>query len=125
MVRWLIWMSVVIAWTVALEVPVPDPGEGPAGEFIVTNKYILGKSLHVATYGLLAVLSARVPLPGRYRWLMVFFLMGHAWGTEMLQKALEPWCHRGGSLDDVGYDILGIVLGVGATWKSWMKNGEW
>ena len=122
MVRWLIWMGVVIAWTVALEVPIPDPGKGRTGEFILTNKYMLGKSLHVAMYGLLAVLSARVPLPGRHRWLMIFFLMGHACGTEMLQKALEPWCHRRGSLADVGYDILGIILGVAATWKSWTKD---
>lgn len=125
MVRWLIWISVVIVWTVALEVPISDPGAVPAREFILTNKYVFGKSLHVVAYGLVAVLSAWVPLPGRYRWLMMFFLMGHAWATEMLQMALEPWCHRGGSLADVGYDILGIVLGVAATWKSWVKSSEW
>jgi hypothetical protein len=121
-VRWLIWISVVIVWTVALEVPVPDPGQGPAGQLVWTNRYTIGKSLHVVAYGLVAVLSARVPLPGRYRWLMMFFLMGHAWGTEMLQEALEPWCHRGGSLVDVGYDILGVMLGVAATWKAWVRE---
>ena len=122
MARWLIWTSVVIVWTLALEFPVPDPGQGPAGEFIMQKKYLFGKSLHVAVYALLAVLSAWVPMPGRYRWLMMFFLMLHAWGTEMLQLALEEWCHRGGSLGDVGLDIVGIVVGVAASWKWWTRS---
>ena len=119
MVRWLIWTTVVIVWSVALELPVPDPG-GPAGEFIFTNKYLFAKAVHVACYGVMTVLSAWVPMAGRYRWLMMFFLMGHAWGTEMLQEALHDWCHRGGSLADVGYDIVGIILGVTASWKNWV-----
>ena len=121
MTRWLIWSSVVVVWTVGLEVPVLEPGDVPGGEFIVTNKFVFAKSLHVAMYGLLAAFSASLPMPGRYRCLMMFFLLGHAWGTEMLQQALEPWCKRGGSLVDVGFDFLGVALGVALTWKWWMK----
>jgi hypothetical protein len=121
-VRWLIWTAVVIVWTVGLEWPVPDPGHGPAREFILTYKYVVGKSLHVAVYALLAVLSAWVPTTARYRWLMMFFLMGHAWGTEMLQETLEEWCYRGGSLSDVGFDLIGIVAGVAVSWKWWTKS---
>jgi hypothetical protein len=120
--RWLVWTSVVIAWTVALEYPIPDPGSLPAGELIIGYKYVIGKSVHVGAYGLLAVLSAWVPTAARYRWLMAFFLMGHAWGTEMLQEKLEPWCHRGGSLTDIGYDVIGISLGVAASWKWWTRE---
>src|SRR5262245_20404541 len=73
--RWLIWTCVVIAWTLALEFPVPDPGEGPAGEFLLTNKFLIGKSAHIGAYAILAVLSAWLPVPLRYRWLLMFFLM--------------------------------------------------
>ncbi len=115
----------MIVWTVGLELPVPDPGKMPAGEFILTNKYLFAKTVHVAVYAGLAVLSAWVPLAGRYRWLMMFVLMGHAWGTEMAQEALKPWCHRGGSLADVGYDIAGIVVGAAVSWKWWVgTNAE-
>jgi hypothetical protein len=120
--RWLIWTSLVIAWTLALEFPVPDPGENPAGEFILTNKLIIGKSAHVGVYAVLAALSGWVPLPGRYRWIMMFFLMTHAWGSEMLQELLHEWCHRGGSLTDIGFDTVGIMLGVAASWKWWVRD---
>jgi hypothetical protein len=120
-IRWLIWSGFVIAWTVGLEMPVPPPEQMPAGEFIVTNRFLFGKSLHAVAYALMTVLSVWVPMPVRYRWLMMFFLMGHAWGSEMLQEALEPWCHRGGSLGDVGFDVIGIVLGVAVSWKWWTR----
>jgi hypothetical protein len=118
--RWLIWAAVVIVWTLGLEFPVPKPEHIPAGEFIIERKYIIGKTLHVSAYALLAILSAWVPTPPRYRWLMMFFLMVHAWGSEMLQEALNPWFHRGGSLSDVGFDVVGIVLGLAVSWKWWI-----
>ena len=122
MARWLIWTAVLIVWTVGLQFPVPEPRSWPAGEFIVTNRFLLGKSLHVLVYGGLTALSARVPTAMRYRWLMMLFLMVHAWGGEMLQELLNPWCHRGGSLSDVGIDIVGILLGVAASWKWWTRD---
>lgn len=123
MTRWIIWSAIVIAWTVALEYPVPDPEpHSTAGEFVIAYKYLLGKSLHVGVYATLAVLSAWVPVPTRFRWVMMFVLMFHAWGTEMLQYALEPWCQRTGTLSDIGFDIVGIVLGTAASWKWWTRE---
>ena len=127
MLRWLIWTTVVIVWTVGLELRVPHPGDTPTGEFIYTNRYAFGKCLHIAVYGALTVLSAWVPIAGRSRWLMMIFLMAHAWGTEMLQEALNPWCHRDGSLGDVGIDYIGIAIGLAASWKWWTRkesNGD-
>ncbi|MBI3821103.1 MAG: hypothetical protein HY289_00310, partial [Planctomycetes bacterium] len=91
MARWLTWIAVIIAWTAALEFPVPQPEQMPAGEFIIGKKYVIGKTMHVGVYAVLAALSAWVAMPTRYRWVMMFVLMTHACGTEMLQEALEPW----------------------------------
>ena len=121
MLRWLIFLILVIAWTVGLELPVPDPGHLPGGAFIVTNKVIFAKGMHVLVYALLTVMAVWVPLPVPYRWLMMFFLMGHAWGSEMLQEVLEEYCHRGGKLSDVGFDVMGIVLGALVSWKWWTR----
>jgi hypothetical protein len=117
--RWTVWAAVVIVWTLGLEFPVPTPEHIPAGDFIISKKFIIGKTLHVSVYALLAILSAWVPISPRYRWLMMFFLMVHAWGSEMLQELLSPWCHRGGSLSDVGIDVVGIALGLAVSWKWW------
>lgn len=122
MTRWLIWTSLLIVWAVALEFPVPDPGQGPAGEFVLHYKFVIGKTAHVCVYALLAVLGGWAPMPARYRWIVMFVLLAHAWGTEMLQEVLEPWCHRGGTLADVGIDIVGIALGTAASWKWWTKE---
>jgi VanZ family protein len=112
----------MVAWTVALEVPIPEPSALPGSEIIVTNKKLIAKSGHVVIYAVMTVLSAWVPLATRYRWLMMLFLMGHATATELLQAALEEYCHRGGSLADVGYDHLGILLGAVISWKWWMRD---
>jgi hypothetical protein len=117
--RWQIWLTLVIVWTIALEFPVPDPGDIPAREFILSLKFIVGKTMHLMIYAWLAAYSARLDVPARFRWLLMFFLMFHAWATEMLQRALSHWFHRGGSLTDVGIDILGIAIGVAFSWKRW------
>ena len=122
MVRWLIWLIFVIAWTIGLEMPFPPPEEMPGNDFIWSNKVFFAKGMHVLVYAVLTVMSVWVPLPARYRWLMMFFLMGHAWGSEMLQEALESYCHRGGKLSDVGFDVIGIILGVLISWKWWTRD---
>ncbi len=122
MARWLIWSVFVVAWSVALEMPFPPSEQLPGGAFIITNKVIIAKSAHVAVYALLAILSAWVPTKTRYRWLMMFFLMGHAWGSEMLQEALHEICFRGGSLTDVGIDVVGIMVGTAISWRWWTRE---
>jgi hypothetical protein len=116
--RWLIWTLFVVAWTLALELPVPETGGLPGG---VTIKVAIAKSVHVAIYAALTALSGWVPVPARYRWLMMLFVMAHASGSELLQLALQDYCKRGGSLTDVGLDHLGIVIGAAASWKWWTR----
>ena len=120
--RWLTWVAFVLVWSAALEFPVPVPDDPDTERFIVTYRYILGRSLHVGAYAMLAVLSAWVPVAVRYRWIMMFFLLAHAWGSEMLQQELKPWFGRSGSLGDVGWDIGGILIGVAVSWKWWIRE---
>lgn len=123
MLRWVIWSVFVIAWTLALELSVADPPEEMPGREVIENyRKLLAKSAHAAVYAFFTVLSAWVPMRQRYRWLMMLFLMVHAWGTEMLQEVLFWQFGRTGSLLDVGFDVLGIVLGVALSWKWWMRD---
>jgi hypothetical protein len=119
--RWLIWSIFVVAWTIALELPVPHTDNLPAGELIVTWRKVIAKSSHVAAFAVLTALSAWVPMPSRYRWAMMLFVMAYATGTELLQDALHEYCGRGGDLYDVGFDQLGVMLGAAASWKWWTR----
>src|SRR5271156_445836 len=69
-----LWLLFTIAWTVALQVPVPfrDTGIPHLDESLFT----FSKSLHVAAYAVFTGLSAWMLLPFRYRWLLPFFLIG-------------------------------------------------
>jgi len=118
-IRWLIWFAFVVAWTIALEMPFPATDKLPGGDVIASNKVLFAKGMHVAVYVAMAILSGWVPIATRYRWVMMFFLMGHAWGSEYLQELLQSICFRGGKLSDVGFDIIGIVIGVALSWKWW------
>ena len=119
--RWLIWGAYVIAWTVALEVPVPIEPAPPDMAAEVTLRGLFSKFVHVGAYTLLALLSAWVPLPSRYRWLMVFFLAVHATGTEILQTALQDICGRTGSVYDIGLDLVGMSIAFVITWRWWTR----
>ena len=121
MYRWLIWILFLVAWTVALQVPVPTPGVLPGGELIKEHPTLFSKSVHVAAYAFLTVLAAWTPAPSRYRWLLMFLLMGHASATELLQAELKDYCHRNGTLEDVGLDHLAILLGAIVSWKWWTR----
>lgn len=109
--RWLVWVTVVVVWTVALLVPLPDT----SGTVLRHNdvKFWVGKSLHVGMYALLAALAGRLPLARRGRLLVLAFLAAHAVATESLQ----PLVGRTGAAADVGLDLLGIILGVVLTWR--------
>lgn len=122
MIRWVVWTIYVVAWTVALEVPVPTSEEMPSAEFILTRRMLFSKCLHVAAYSVFAILCAWVPLNARHRPILMFLLMAHATGTEMLQDYLRPYCHRGGDLYDAALDHVGIALGVLVSWKWWTRE---
>ena len=121
MIRWLIWTGYIIFWTIALEAPVADTGMLPGGELIETHRVLMAKSVHISVYVLMAILSAWVRTPARFRWLMMAFLMVHATGSEMWQVALEPYCHRTGLLTDVVFDNVGILIGILVSWKWWTR----
>ncbi len=122
MLRWIIWSVFAVAWTLALELPGPPVENLPAGEFIASKRTLVAKSAHVAVYAIFTALSAWVHVAVRFRWLMMFFLMAHACGSELLQEVLQPICFRGGTLTDVGLDVVGIMVGVTLTWKWWVRD---
>jgi VanZ family protein len=110
-----IWSVFFVAWTVALLVPIPS-GAGAGRHWLAEHKFYLAKGLHVTAYAVLAVLSAGLRLPCRFRWIILFVIMVHATVTELLQQFVET---RTGLLSDVGLDHLGIALGLLVTWKRW------
>ena len=121
MSRWVLWSVLLIAWTIALEVPVPLPEEPGGSEQRITPRRIVAKTVHVVAYAVLTVIgtwNAAV----RQRWLVVIGLMLHAAATEWLQEALSAYFGRGGSFGDVGLDLIGIALGIAVSWMSWSRG---
>jgi hypothetical protein len=114
-----LWLLYGLAWTVALLMPVPiqPPPESPLKEHIFT----LSKALHVTAYALFTVLAGWMRMPRRYRVALLLVLIGHAMLTEWLQGVLENFSHRTGQWGDVGLDGIGIVVGLGLSWKWWVK----
>jgi VanZ family protein len=112
---WLLWLAFVALWTTALLVPVPT--RAPVlGEISSGWRPIIAKSVHVLGYATFTFLSGLLPLPGRLRLVALFFLMAHGTVTEMLQTLTET---RTGQLTDVGWDNLGVGLGLLASWRWW------
>jgi hypothetical protein len=114
-VRWIICSAILAIWTVLLLVPIPDTG--PIADLTPGRRELIAKAVHVATYALLTVLAAWLHVPVRWRWALLFVLMAHGTVTEILQR----YVNRGGSLTDVGWDNLGVGLGLAATWKWWSR----
>jgi len=117
--RWLVWSGFVVLWTTGLLLPAQAFENLPGQETIASKKFPIGKSLHVAGYAVMTILSAWLHLAPRYRWILVFFLMGHATATELIQQGVEG---RTGSLRDVALDHLGVMLGLLLTWKWWLEE---
>jgi VanZ family protein len=112
--RWLLWGTYVTAWTTALLTP--QPVDVADAVLPTATSFFFAKSLHVGAYAMLTVLSGWLPLPARFRWLALVFVSVHAWGTEFLQGFVPA---RYPSLLDVGFDHLGILVGVAVTWRWW------
>ena len=117
--RWWIWGGYVTVWTVALVMPVPQHPFPAAGEHEVTLKAVVAKTLHVAAYALMTVLTAWLHVPARYRWLLMFLLMAHGTATEFIQENLS---YRSGTLRDVGFDTLGVMIGILLSWRWWTRE---
>ena len=114
LVRWSLWSAVMVVWTILLVIPVPDT-DGLIGDISVGRRYLIAKSVHVLAYAGLIILSAWLHAPPRFRWILVFVIMAHGTVTELIQREVG----RTGTLDDVGFDNLGVFLGLLLTWKWW------
>jgi hypothetical protein len=133
--RRVVWLLYVGIWTWALLLPnpdrlaralilpetVPEPEHHPVRQEIlnVVSSSAFPKWVHVACYALLAILSGWQRAFGGYRWGLLAFMTVHAVGTELLQ-AFVPGRHS--SWLDVGFDHLGIALGLVLTWRCWFNG---
>jgi len=113
--RWLIWLAYAALWTTALLVPVPSE-PWTLGDLRINLKLVLAKTLHVLAYAVFTVLAGWLRVPGRLRWLPLFVVMAHGTITELLQRLTVT---RTGLLTDVGFDNLGVALGLLVSWKWW------
>ena len=91
----ILWILYAIAWTTALEVPVPIDTVGhPEWQAPV---FTFSKCVHLSAFTLFVYLGARMCLPGNARWPLLAFFFGHAMLTEYLQYLLyfaDPKCSR-------------------------------
>jgi len=118
-VRVLIWGCYVVAWTTALLVPVPPPPVEALRDPDV--QFTLAKTLHVAAYALLAILTGWLRLGGPWRWLLLVGLFGHGVLTEFFQWYF-PALGRTGCVPDVIRDWVGVTLGLILSWKWWLRK---
>jgi len=120
--RWRIWAVYALAWTAALVMPIPVHGDWRGvGDLQFDVKYFVAKVAHVSAYALLAILTGWVRAPVPQRFLLMFLLMAHATVTELIQEATFDVAGRSGELHDVGFDHLGVALGVMLSWKWWTQ----
>jgi hypothetical protein len=111
---WLLWLLAVALWTTALLTTFPVHVKDAV--FPPEAGYGAAKTLHVSAYAFLAATAAWL-LPGsRFRLTPVVFLSFHAFATEFLQTFTES---RHGCLTDVGFNHVGIALGVLLTLWKW------
>jgi VanZ family protein len=116
-VRWLVWIIYAVTWTWALLRPYPAIVlDHPEFEW---QFFLFSKTVHVSAFAVFAILSGWLRVPWRHRWALLLFLSAHAWSSEYFQHFVPT---RTPALHDVGFDHLGILLGVGLTWKWWIGS---
>jgi hypothetical protein len=116
MIRWIAWAVFAVIWTTLLVLP--GSNFRPLGlDNTPLLRFILAKSLHMLAYTLFTFLSGLLPVPARYRCVVLFFVVVHGTATELIQLHFVE--NRSGTLDDVGIDNLGVLLGLLAGWKWW------
>lgn len=118
--RWTIWFVLFALWTIGLTRPIPDFTE-IVGDEAMQYRFHVAKTLHVAVYAGLTVLTAWLRAPMRWRIALMFFLMAHATVTEHIQLFVEG---RIGHLHDVGLDNLGVLAGLIVSWKWWSADED-
>ena len=117
--RWTLWTLCVTVWTVALLTPEPVRISREVLPHQLT--FPAAKTLHVAAYAFLAILSGWLHVRGDKRWLLIAFLSLHGAATEFFQTFVEE---RSGSWRDVGLDHVGIMVGLALSWKWWRPRAQ-
>jgi VanZ family protein len=114
LIRRALWVVFLLAWTVALVVPVFVFPPSLAHGSVATIP--LGKILHVSCYAGLAATVPAIVRRWRSAWGVLLALSLHTIATELIQAFVPT---RGPSLFDVGLDHIGLTVGVLLTWPSW------
>jgi VanZ family protein len=114
--RGLIWFVYTAIWTTSLLTPHPVR---IADAVLPKEHTVYFKTLHVTGYVVLTILTGLLRVPASWRRVLVCFLSLHALGTEFLQNFVPE---RYPSWADVGWDHIGIVLGLILSWGWWTKN---
>ncbi len=111
--RHLAWALFVIIWTGSLLTPIEPKSEVDP---LKLYKAIASKGLHVVAYAALAVFTGWLRATPPRRLLLLFFVLAHAGITEFAQTFIEG---RTGLASDVCLDHLGVLIGLGLSWKWW------
>src|SRR4051794_3983468 len=117
--RRIFWAVALAVWTAMLFVPNPSLSTVGMTDPPRDVKYWFAKALHVLAYAGLAASAGTLQIPARFRWSILYVLMVHATVTEFVQLFIPG---RLGSLEDVGFDHIGVLLGLLAGWKSWTST---
>src|SRR5262245_38181257 len=113
--RWPIWSVALAGWTVLLLIPSPVPSLPPNFPW-----HAVAKVVHVTANAVLVILAGWLGVRARLRCIRIFVIMAQGAVTEMLQTL--PALHRDGNVYDVGWDHLGVFLGLLVSWKWWIKK---
>jgi VanZ family protein len=114
MLRRVVWLAYVIVWTASLVTP--QPARASAATLPTPAQFPAAKSLHIAGYGLLCVLTGWQRFAPRWRPLLLLALSAHAVLTEVIQLYVPE---RHGDWVDVALDHVGLYLGVVVAWRWW------
>jgi VanZ family protein len=112
-VWWGVWLLYVALWSASLLTPQPITVRNA----MIPEDYhfVVTKALHVGAYAVFAALTAFLP---SWRRVMLAIVVLHGPLTEYVQQFVG----RTGQVIDVGFDWLGVALGVLITWSRWRTD---
>jgi VanZ family protein len=116
MLRRVVWLAYLGLWTLALVTP--QPAQASEVTLPPWAQFPTAKSLHVAAYALLCVLTGWQRFAPRWRPLVLLALSAHAAGTEVVQRFVP---HRHGCWEDAALNHVGLYLGVVLAWRWWRE----
>lgn len=111
-----IWIFLLLAWTTALVLPVPEKIPQTIEDVAPGRKFLVMKTAHLLGYLVLTVFAGRLRPPRNVRLILLAGLLAHGTLTELAQQQLA---HRSGQLFDAAVDHLGVALGLALSWKWW------